>query len=91
MIQTVVLKIAHAQGGGYEPIVVISALPDSRAAEVVEHVKQTMGVNYVPARLLTLDDLGLKEFPVNATFKIAKSVLEQAVSQCLMNEGKRCI
>lgn len=51
-------------------------------SSVCRQVADFLGPAYVPDEVLTLADLKLEAFPVNATHKVQKSELLAAIDQC---------
>jgi 4-coumarate--CoA ligase len=67
------------QEGGYEPFSVLASLNCKTEEDIRNHVMRTLGAEYVLGGIVTLEQLGLSEFPVNPTHKIMKSELTDIV------------
>ncbi|KAI7785987.1 acetyl-CoA synthetase-like protein [Diaporthe eres] len=63
---------------GYEPFAVVRSLKGVTAEEIIQHVKRCLGNEYTLSGVASLAQVGLKEFPVNATHKIIKADVEKA-------------
>ncbi|KAF2133652.1 putative amp dependent CoA ligase [Dothidotthia symphoricarpi CBS 119687] len=76
--QAVVVAAPHSVLGA-EPFAIVNSF-EYRTKEKIKHYVQTvLGKNYALGDIVTLEQLGLVEFPVNATHKIIKSELQNAV------------
>ncbi|KAH8785764.1 putative amp dependent CoA ligase [Diaporthe sp. PMI_573] len=53
------------------------------ADDIVQHVKRCLGKEYMLYGVASLAHVGLKEFPVNATHKIIKGEVEEAVREMI--------
>lgn len=51
--------------------------------DIVQHVKRCLGKEYMLSGVASLAQVGLKEFPVNATHKIIKAEVERAVREMI--------
>lgn len=56
------------------------------AENVAHHVKQYLGKEYILAGVASLEQVGLRDFPVNATHKIIKADLETAIRGILKSK-----
>lgn len=75
-----VLGLDHAVLGQV-PVAVVQGLNSARDKEnVEEHVIKTFGDDFALAGVMTLQELGLLEWPLNATSKIMKRDLHRLVS-----------
>lgn len=68
---------------GYEPFAVVHSLKGVTAEDIIQHVKRCLGNEYTLSGVASLAQVGLKEFPVNATHKIIKADVEKAVREIL--------
>lgn len=57
----------------------VRSLEGIAAEDIVQHVKQCLGKEYTLSGVASLAQVGLKDFPVNATHKIVKAEVEKAV------------
>ena len=57
--------------------------------DVVNHVKSYLGMEYTLFGVASLAQIGLSDFPVNATHKINKAEIEKAVRGMIKSEGNR--
>ena len=64
---------------GAEPIAVVESFTNINITNVKQHVKITLGEDYTLGGVVCLKQLGFVDFPVNATHKIIKSELQEAV------------
>ncbi|KAK4141043.1 uncharacterized protein C8A04DRAFT_31362 [Dichotomopilus funicola] len=80
--QTVVVATPHPVLGS-EPFAVLHSLQRKTEASIRAHVKKTLGENYALGGLVTLEQLELVEFPLNATHKVVKSEVQAAVLRYL--------
>jgi len=74
----VVVAVPHAEAIA-EPIAVIESFSTADAAQVQQHVLDALGQDYALGDVLCLKQLGLVDFPVNATHKIMRSDVQDAV------------
>ncbi|KAL4951130.1 hypothetical protein BDW69DRAFT_201651 [Aspergillus filifer] len=65
------------------PFAVLERYTDKTEAQIKRHVTTTLGKQYSLRGITYLKDLELKKFPVNATHKIIRSEVEEAVSSYL--------
>ncbi|MCJ1247983.1 hypothetical protein MMC30_005198 [Trapelia coarctata] len=75
--QTSVVAVPH-RSLGHEPFAVLSDFNGKNEAEIKNHVLLTLGKDYALGGLLSLRQIGLDKFPVNATHKIMKSEVQSA-------------
>jgi hypothetical protein len=68
---------------GYEPFAVLSNFNDKSADEIRNHVLNTFGGDYALGGILLLEQIGPDKFPVNATHKVVKYVVQEAVTEYL--------
>lgn len=73
-----VVAIPH-EGMSHEPFAVIDDLSRKSEDEIKRSILGALGAYYVPARLLTLREIGLNKVPVNATHKIVKPEVQRAL------------
>lgn len=66
---------------GQIPFAVLSSLNGKTDEEIKSHLSRTFGKDYALGGLCTLDEVGLSEFTVNATHKIIRSEVENAVQR----------
>lgn len=66
---------------GQIPFAVLSSLNGKTEEEIKNHLLRTFGNDYALGGLCTLEDVGLSEFTVNATHKIIRSEVENAVQR----------
>ncbi|KAA8648079.1 hypothetical protein EYZ11_007064 [Aspergillus tanneri] len=65
---------------GQEPVVVVRDFDGVLDREDIQrHVEQRFGRDYARGTILSLQEIGLDQFPVNATHKLVKHELEAAV------------
>lgn len=64
---------------GSEPYAVVRSLGDRRPDDINQLVRRTFGGHYTLGGVLSLTDIGLDKFPVNATYKIMKTEVQRAV------------
>ncbi|CAI6332009.1 unnamed protein product [Periconia digitata] len=76
--QVVVVAVAHPVLGA-EPFAVVSRFSTASAKQIKDHTRSILGRDYALGGVASLQELGLLEFPVNATHKIIKPVVQQAV------------
>ena len=76
------MPIAHPKLGK-DLFAIARTLSGKTPDDIREHVLATLGKSHVLGGVLELHQLGLQEFPVNATHKIMKRELEEAVTQHL--------
>ena len=65
------------------PIAVVSDLTDKTEDQIRSHVVDVLGQDYSLDRILSLRQLGLSKFPVNATHKVVRSEVQRAVAAYL--------
>lgn len=80
--QTCVVAVPHPLLG-HEPFAVLSTFNDKNENDIKDHVCRMFGPEYALAGLSSLKQIGLQEFPVNATHKIVKFEVQMAVEQHL--------
>lgn len=68
---------------GYEPFAVVRSLKGVAAEDIIQHVQRCLGNEYTLSGVASLAQVGLKEFPVNATHKIIKADVEKVVRNVL--------
>ena len=73
MLKVSVFGIPHAELG-QEPYAVTESLKEKTEAQVKQHVIDVFGEASALAGACTLDQLGLSQFPLNATGKVMRSV-----------------
>lgn len=61
----------------------VRSLEGVTAEDIIQHVKGCLGKEYTLSGVASLAQVGLKEFPVNATHKIIKAEVEKAVRELL--------
>lgn len=61
----------------------VRSLEGVTADGIVQHVKRSLGEEYALSGVASIAQIGLKEFPVNATHKIIKSEVERAVAEMI--------
>lgn len=81
-LQTAVVSIPHPRFGS-QPLAVLNTLNGKSPTEIEDHVRRTLGDDYAPGGLMTLRQIGMEKFPVNATYKIVKQEVQRAVLQSL--------
>ncbi|KAL1868129.1 hypothetical protein Daus18300_006111 [Diaporthe australafricana] len=80
-----VVAVSHPEHG-YEPFAVLRSLEGFTADQIVRHVKRCLGEEYSLFGVASLTQVGLTEFPVNATHKVIKAEVEMAVRKVI--DGK---
>ncbi|KKK23173.1 hypothetical protein ARAM_002144 [Aspergillus rambellii] len=75
-----VVSIAHPELG-HEPFAVLASLNGKTEAQIKQHVIRSFGQKYALGGVSTLEQLGLREFPVNATHKLIKADVQSAVAK----------
>lgn len=75
--QTCVVAIAGSSHG-VEPFAVLDRLRGFSEERIKGHVGRVLGNHYTLNGVASLEQVGLKEFPVNATHKIIKPDVERA-------------
>lgn len=68
---------------GESTCAVVKFLNGKTKEKVIEHVVGRLGRQYTLDRVMTLEELRLTEFPVNRTFKIVRSSVQQAAVERL--------
>lgn len=68
---------------GHEPFAVLSNCNGTTEDNVKSHVLQMFGQDYALRGVSSLEQIGLYEFPVNATHKIIKFQVEATVMEYL--------
>ncbi|KAF2844834.1 putative amp dependent CoA ligase [Plenodomus tracheiphilus IPT5] len=76
--QAVVVPVPHSVLGA-EPMAVIDSFAKTSAEQIKQHVNTALGKDYALRGVVCLKQLGFVDFPVNATHKIIKSELQEAV------------
>ena len=66
---------------GQEPLVVLKDLSGKTENEIKERVIEMFGKDYALGPVLTMKQLGLENFPLNATGKIMKLELLKSVKE----------
>ncbi|KAJ5383049.1 AMP-dependent synthetase/ligase [Penicillium concentricum] len=66
-----------------KPIAVLSELNGKTEDQIRSHVVDVLGQDYSLDRILSLQQIGLSGFPVNATHKVVRSEVQQAVAEYL--------
>ena len=64
---------------GHEPFAVLSNLNEKEGDDIKDHVWRVFGEDYTLRGLSSLKQIGFHEFPVNATHKIMKFEVQEAV------------
>ena len=64
---------------GHEPFAVLAHFNDKHEDDIRDHVVRTLGKDYALKGLVPLKQIGLHDFPVNASHKIVKFEVQQAV------------
>jgi acyl-coenzyme A synthetase/AMP-(fatty) acid ligase len=77
-----VVTVPHPTSGT-EPIAVIDSFANANVEQVKQHIRVTLGEYYAVREIICLKQLGLVRFPVNATHKIVKSEVQDAVLEYL--------
>lgn len=62
-----------------EPIAVVDSFANASAEEVKQHVRKALGEDYALGGVVCLKQVGFVDFPVNATHKIIRSEVQEAV------------
>lgn len=81
-LKTVVVGVPHPTLG-HEPIAVVKSLGCKSGDEAKQHVVEVFGRDFTLGSVVTLQDLGLETFPLNATGKVMKTALQKNVVQYL--------
>lgn len=68
---------------GQQPFAVSSGLNGLTADQIRGHVKATFGDDYALGGVASLKEIGLDQFPVNATHKIVKARVQRIVMDFL--------
>jgi 4-coumarate--CoA ligase len=68
---------------GTEPFAVIENFANATAEQIKEHVRAVLGANNALGGVVALKQLGLVEFPFNATHKVVKTDVQAAVIKYL--------
>jgi hypothetical protein len=68
---------------GHEPFAVLSDLNGKNEDQIKNHVLRMLGEGYALGGLSSLKQIGLQEFPINATHKIIKFEVLTAVMKHL--------
>ncbi|EMD88364.1 hypothetical protein COCC4DRAFT_149851 [Bipolaris maydis ATCC 48331] len=76
--QAIVVPVPHPVLGA-QPIAVVESFTNVSVEQVKQHVCTAIGDEYALGGVVCLKQLGLARFPVNATHKIIKSELQEAV------------
>lgn len=71
---------------GNQPFAVVNNLNGRLSDQINTEVKWLLGEDYGLAGVVTLEQIGLDAFPVNATHKIVKFEVQKAVLRFLMLE-----
>ena len=82
MFQVTVLAVPHSTHGS-DIFAVLSKLDGQHPHDIEAHVERTFGKHYTLSSVLTLQDIGLEEFPVNQTYKVIKPDVQKAVIRYL--------
>lgn len=64
---------------GHEPVAVVSSLDGRPKVEVSAHIEGTFGQAYVLGNVLELNEVGLADWPINASGKMMRTEVQQAV------------
>lgn len=64
---------------GQEPLVVVKALNGTTEEDIKQRVLEMFGKDYAVGPVITLEQLGKEEFPLNATMKVMKTELLKLV------------
>lgn len=70
------------------PYAVLTNFGDLKEHNISQHVLQTLGDSYALGGVVSLEQIGLIEFPVNATHKVIKWKVQQAVIGFLDSKGR---
>lgn len=62
------------------------SLEGTTTEDVAHHVKRYLGKEYILAGVASLEQVGLRDFPVNATHKIIKGELETVIRGMIKSE-----
>lgn len=84
--QTSVIGVAHPTLG-QEPYAVVDNMSGKSKADVKQHVTDMFGPDYAMGDVLALSELGLSEFPLNATGKILKRELLERIDARHVRNG----
>lgn len=60
---------------GQEPFAIVKTFGDKSEAETTQHILDLFGKDYALGGAVSLEQLGLDAFPLNATGKVIKSSL----------------
>ena len=71
---------------GQEPFVVVRGRGGKLDAEIKHQVVDAFGKDYALAGVASLDELGLEDFPLNATAKIQKFELQERVVELMRKQ-----
>lgn len=66
---------------GFEPVAVLNTLKVRSPRDIMEHVRITLGDSYAIGDVLSLEQIGLQEFPLNPTHKIQKTKIRERVME----------
>lgn len=83
--QTSVVGVAHSTLG-QEPYAVVEHMGGKSKADVKQHVTDIFGPDYALGDVLALNELGLGQFPLNATGKILKRELLERIDAQQLHE-----
>lgn len=64
---------------GNRPVAVVADMGAHSPSAAIDHVQQILGPVYTPDHLLCLHDLELTKFPLNATGKVIRTTIQEAV------------
>ncbi|KAK8931517.1 hypothetical protein H634G_04054 [Metarhizium anisopliae BRIP 53293] len=82
--QAVAVSIT-SESQGEQLFAVLRSLASNSPGDINRHIEKMLGKQYVLDGLLTLEQLGLAAFPVNATHKIMKSEIKTALLKYLQS------
>ncbi|PIA99677.1 4-coumarate--CoA ligase 3 [Cercospora beticola] len=76
--QVCVVAIPHTVHGN-RPVAIVANMGTHSPSAAIDHVQQVLGPVYTPDHLLCLHDLELMKFPLNATGKVVRTTIQEAV------------
>ncbi|KAF2017039.1 putative amp dependent CoA ligase [Aaosphaeria arxii CBS 175.79] len=85
--QTVVVPAPHRVLGA-EPFAVVDTSKMATNEQIKDHIRAILGRDYALGGVVELKQLGLVDFPVNATHKIIKTDIQSAVARYLQKAKK---
>lgn len=83
-MQAVAISVT-SESQGEQLFAVLRSLASNSPGDINRHIEKMLGKQYVLDGLLTLEQLGLAAFPVNATHKIMKSEMKTALLKYLQS------